>query len=162
MKFWIVVSTAVVKEPVHFVALRSHLQEIILTDFSTRCFLSAVVVTHLYYELEAGVHRIPRAYAHTFVKKKTKFDFRSSQNYPWEASPDAFSEVISDENGYGYGYRAHSCAQNSLICDASTIGICDFGPFSETYHAEIYTYLYLTKTYYQSFSYVLADSFDDM
>ena len=31
----------------------------------------------------------------------------------------------------------HSWKQNSLTCDALKIGICDFGPFSETYFAEI-------------------------
>ena len=48
-----------------------------------------------------GVHRIPRALAHTFVQKK-KIDKRNpefdSQNFPWEASPKAFSVVISDKN----------------------------------------------------------------
>ena len=29
-------------------------------------------------------------------------------------------------------------AQNSWTCDAQKIGIRDFGPFSETYHAEIF------------------------
>ena len=32
---------------------------------------------------------------------------------------------------------SQSWAQNSLTCDAPKIGICDFGPFSETYFAEI-------------------------
>ena len=32
---------------------------------------------------------------------------------------------------------SQSWAQNSLTCDAPTIGIYDFGPFSETYHGEI-------------------------
>ena len=32
---------------------------------------------------------------------------------------------------------SHSSTQNSLTCDAPKIGICDFGPFSETYFAEI-------------------------
>ena len=33
---------------------------------------------------------------------------------------------------------SHSWAQNSLTCDASKIAICDFGPFSETFFAEIF------------------------
>ena len=45
------------------------------------------------------MHRIPRALAHTFVQKKNpEFDGRFRQNFPWEALPEAFSEVISDEN----------------------------------------------------------------
>ena len=50
--------------------------------------------------LEAGVHRIPRALAHTFVQKK-KSGIRLSrfrQNFPWGASPEALLEVFSDEN----------------------------------------------------------------
>ena len=32
---------------------------------------------------------------------------------------------------------SHSWTQNSLTYDAQKIGICDFGPFLETYYAEI-------------------------
>ena len=42
----------------------------------------------------------PRAFAHTFVQEKKSGIWlcRFHQNFPWEASPEALSEVISDEN----------------------------------------------------------------
>ena len=47
------------------------------------------------------MHRIPRAHAHTFVQNKkirnlTIVPFLAQ--FPWEASTEAFSEVISNEN----------------------------------------------------------------
>ena len=43
----------------------------------------------------------PRAHVRSKKKKKEKnpeFDSRFRQNFPWEASPEALLEVISDEN----------------------------------------------------------------
>ena len=39
--------------------------------------------------------------------------------------------------GFNMVWVSQYWAQNSLTCDAPKIGICDFGPFLETYHAEI-------------------------
>ena len=39
--------------------------------------------------------------------------------------------------GFHMVWVSHSWTPNSLTCDAPKIGICDFGPFSETYFAEI-------------------------